>query len=48
MRLDLLKRRLPIAHRDDFVALELQVARDQPQDLGIVVGGQDRRLLRGA
>ena len=46
VRLDLFERRLPIAHRDHLIALELEVARDQPQDLGIVVGGQNRRLLR--
>jgi hypothetical protein len=47
VRLDLLQCRLSIAHPDHLIALELEVAGDQPQDLGIVVGGQDRRFLEG-
>ncbi len=31
--LDLFERRLPVAHRDHFVAIQFQVASDQSQDL---------------
>jgi hypothetical protein len=45
VRLDRLQRRLPVTHRAHLVAVDLQVARDQPQELGLVVGGHNRRLL---
>ncbi len=45
MHLDPLKGLLAVTGGDHLIPLQLQIARHEPQQLGIVVGNQDRRLL---